>query len=91
MLNAGHTSNPLVGEHRDSELAIRDAGVPVTLLRNGLYLERYTDHLSEYLQAGEHAGAASCDSYRSRWGRFKPAGWSQAILTTGATTATRGT
>jgi NAD(P)H dehydrogenase (quinone) len=58
MLNAGHTSNPLVAEHRDSELAIREAGLPVTLLRNGLYLERYTDHLNEYLQAGEIVGAA---------------------------------
>jgi len=58
MLNADHTSNPLVGEHLDSELAIREADVPFTMLRNGLYLERYTDHLSEYLQAGEIVGAA---------------------------------
>ena len=58
MLNADQTSNPLVGEHLDSELAIREAGVPFTLLRNGLYLERYTHHLSEYLQGGEIVGAA---------------------------------
>ena len=58
MLNADQTSNPLVGEHLDSELAIREAGVPFTFLRNGLYLERYTDHLSEYLQGGEIVGAA---------------------------------
>lgn len=58
MLNADHTSNPLVGEHLDSELAIREAGVLFAVLRNGLYLERYTDRLSEYLQAGEIVGAA---------------------------------
>jgi NAD(P)H dehydrogenase (quinone) len=58
MLGAGRTSSPLVGEHLDSELVIGQAGVPVTVLRNGLYLERYTDRLSEYLMAGEIVGAA---------------------------------
>jgi len=32
--------------------------VPFTLLRNGLYTERYTDHLREYLEDGEIMGAA---------------------------------
>ena len=32
--------------------------MPFTLLRNGLYTERYTDHLREYLEDGEIMGAA---------------------------------
>ena len=32
--------------------------MPFTLLRNGLYMERYTDHLSQYLEVGEIIGAA---------------------------------
>jgi NAD(P)H dehydrogenase (quinone) len=58
ILNAEHTSNPLAGEHQDTERALRDAGVPFTVLRNGWYTENYTDRLPQYLQAGEIVGAA---------------------------------
>jgi NAD(P)H dehydrogenase (quinone) len=58
MLNADRTTSPAAGDYQDSERALREAGVPFTLLRNGLYIERYTDHLSEYLEAGEITGAA---------------------------------
>jgi NAD(P)H dehydrogenase (quinone) len=58
MLNADHTTNPLAGEHQDSERALRDARVPFTLLRNGWYTENYTDQLSKYLKSGEILGAA---------------------------------
>lgn len=34
MLNADHTTNPLAGEHRDTEQTLQAAGVPFTLLRN---------------------------------------------------------
>jgi NAD(P)H dehydrogenase (quinone) len=66
MLGAGRTSSPLVGGHLDSERAIGEAGVPLTALRDGLYLERYTSRLSEYLKAGEIVGAAGS-------GRVSPA------------------
>ncbi|MBV9819438.1 MAG: SDR family oxidoreductase [Solirubrobacterales bacterium] len=59
MLNAEHTTNPLASEHRDSERALQEAGVPFTLLRNGWYTENYTDQLGQYLQQGEIIGAAS--------------------------------
>jgi hypothetical protein len=49
---------PLVGEHRESERALRAADVPFTLLRNGYYTEVYTDPIGQYLQAGEIVGAA---------------------------------
>jgi NAD(P)H dehydrogenase (quinone) len=58
MLNADDTTNPLAGEHLDTERALRAAGVPFTLLRNGWYTENYTDQLDQYLQHGEILGAA---------------------------------
>ncbi len=58
MLNAGDSTSPLAGEHRDTERVLREAGVPYTLLRNGYYTEVYTDPLGQYLQAGEILGAA---------------------------------
>jgi NAD(P)H dehydrogenase (quinone) len=58
MLNSDDTTNPLAGEHQDSERAVRAAGVPFTLLRNGWYTENYTDQLGQYLQRGEILGAA---------------------------------
>jgi NAD(P)H dehydrogenase (quinone) len=58
ILNADHTTNPLAGEHQDSERALRDAGLQFTLLRNGWYTENYTDQLSKYLKSGNILGAA---------------------------------
>jgi NAD(P)H dehydrogenase (quinone) len=59
IVNADDTSNPLAGEHQDTERALRAAGVPFTLLRNGWYTENYTDQLDRYLQQGEILGAAA--------------------------------
>jgi uncharacterized protein YbjT (DUF2867 family) len=58
ILNADDTSNPLAGEHQDTERALREAGVPFITLRNGWYTENYTDRLTQYLEAGEIVGAA---------------------------------
>ncbi|UOZ05627.1 SDR family oxidoreductase [Amycolatopsis sp. WQ 127309] len=58
MLNADDTTNPLAGEHQDTERVLREAGVPFTLLRNGWYTENYTGQLDEYLRRGEILGAA---------------------------------
>jgi NAD(P)H dehydrogenase (quinone) len=58
MLNADDTTNPLAGEHQDSERALREAEVPFTLLRNGWYTENYTSQIGQYLEAGEILGAA---------------------------------
>ena len=59
ILNADHTTNPLAGEHQDTEQALRTAGVPFTLLRNGWYTENYTGQIGQYLQRGEILGAAA--------------------------------
>jgi NAD(P)H dehydrogenase (quinone) len=53
MLNADHTTNPLAGEHQDTERVLGEAGVPFTLLRNGWYTENYSDQIGKYLERGE--------------------------------------
>jgi NAD(P)H dehydrogenase (quinone) len=58
ILNADDTTNPLAGEHQDTERALRASGRGFTLLRNGWYTENYTDQLDQYLQGGEVLGAA---------------------------------
>jgi len=58
ILNADDTSNPLAPEHQVTEQALRTAGVPFTLLRNGWYTENYTGQLRQYLERGEILGAA---------------------------------
>lgn len=58
ILNADNSTNPLAGEHRDSERALRDSGVACTVLRNSWYTENYTDQLSQYVASGEFPGAA---------------------------------
>jgi NAD(P)H dehydrogenase (quinone) len=58
MLNADHTTNPLAGEHQDTERVLGEAGVPFTLLRNGWYTENYSDQIGKYLERGEILGAA---------------------------------
>jgi NAD(P)H dehydrogenase (quinone) len=64
ILNAEDTTNPLAGEHQETEQALRAAGVPFTLLRNGWYTENYTDQLDQYLRRGEIVAQKG-----QRWGR----------------------
>ncbi len=49
----------LAGEHRDTEAALAEAGVPFVLLRNGWYTEVYTWRLPLALKHGALIGAAS--------------------------------
>jgi len=48
----------LADEHRATEADIRASGLPYTLLRNGWYLENYTEHLDPVLAHGALLGAA---------------------------------
>jgi len=57
ILNADNTTNPLAGEHQETERALREAGLPFIVLRNGWYTENYTDRLAQYLEAGGIVGA----------------------------------
>ncbi|MDO2934512.1 SDR family oxidoreductase [Paeniglutamicibacter sulfureus] len=56
--NADTTTMALAEDHQVTERALRDSGIPYVLLRNGWYLENYTDQLEGYLQHGSVFGSA---------------------------------
>ncbi|MGO4188157.1 SDR family oxidoreductase [Pseudarthrobacter sp. TAF60_1] len=56
--NADTTGMKLAAEHQATEDIIKDSGVPFALLRNGWYLENYTDQLQGTLAQGALAGSA---------------------------------
>lgn len=71
ILRAGTSQLLLAAEHRATEDAIRASGIPHVFLRNGWYLENYTEHLEPALRSGRitgcagggHVAAASRDDY----------------------------
>jgi NAD(P)H dehydrogenase (quinone) len=58
LLRAATSKLGLGAEHRATEEAIRASGLPFVLLRNGWYIENYTEHLAPALQHGALAGSA---------------------------------
>lgn len=58
ILNADDNPVSLAEEHRATEAELAASGLPTVLLRNGWYLENYTDQLSTYQQTGSVLGAA---------------------------------
>jgi NAD(P)H dehydrogenase (quinone) len=48
----------LAKEHQETEAMIRASGLPFVFLRNGWYLENYTEHLAPALAHGAIAGSA---------------------------------
>lgn len=56
--NADRTDMQLAAEHHATEEALSASGLPYALLRNGWYLENYTDQLSSYLEHGTVLGSA---------------------------------
>lgn len=56
--NADRTGMKLAAEHQATEAILRESGVPFVLLRNGWYLENYTDQLPGTLAQGALAGSA---------------------------------
>lgn len=56
--NADTTGMKLAGEHQATEAILKESGVPFVLLRNGWYLENYTDQLPGTLAQGALAGSA---------------------------------
>ncbi|PEN13290.1 NAD(P)-dependent oxidoreductase [Longibacter salinarum] len=53
-------SNPmlLADEHKATETMIRESGIPFAFLRNGWYIENYTEQLPQYLEHGVILGSA---------------------------------
>lgn len=56
--NADTTAMLLADEHKATEALLRESGVPFALLRNGWYLENYTEQLPGTLAQGAVAGSA---------------------------------
>ena len=48
----------LAAEHQATEAALRASGLPWVFLRNGWYVENYTEHLDPALQHGAFVGSA---------------------------------
>lgn len=80
ILHADTTPLMLAEEHRDTEAALRQSGVPFVLLRNGWYTEVYTWRLPAALAQGVLAGAAG-DGRISSAARADYARAAAAVLT----------
>ena len=74
------TSMLLGAEHAGTELALEALGAPLTVLRNGWYLENYTAQLPLYLEHGAVVGAAH-DGRISAAARADYADAAAAVLT----------
>ena len=59
ILHADRSKLALAAEHLATEQALRASGVPFALLRNGWYLENYTERLAGALQHGFAGSAGS--------------------------------
>ena len=59
ILHADRSKLALAAEHLATEQALRASGVPFALLRNGWYLENYTERLAGALQPGFAGSAGS--------------------------------
>jgi len=57
-VNADTSALVLAGEHKQTEALIRESGLPYVLLRDGAYIEMYTETLAPALQFGAIMGAA---------------------------------
>jgi NAD(P)H dehydrogenase (quinone) len=58
ILRADSSTLILAHEHRATEQVIRDSGLPFVFLRNGWYLENYTEQLAGALASGAMLGSA---------------------------------
>lgn len=58
LLKADSSPISLAQEHRQSEAAIRESGIPFTILRNNWYTENYTGSLKSAVENGAVIGSA---------------------------------
>ena len=59
MVRADTSPMKLAQEHKVTEQLIRESGLPFTLLRNGWYIENYTEQLDQVLDRGALIGSAN--------------------------------
>lgn len=58
LLHANKTTLSLAGEHLATESALKESGIPHTILRNGWYTENYTGSIPGALAGGSFIGSA---------------------------------
>lgn len=58
VLHADHNPMLLAAEHKATEQAIQDAGIPAVILRNGWYTENYTQSVANHIASGIVMGCA---------------------------------
>lgn len=58
LLHADKTTLSLAGEHLETEKALKESGIPFTILRNGWYTENYTGSIPGALAGGAFLGSA---------------------------------
>ncbi|WP_268035893.1 SDR family oxidoreductase [Algoriphagus sp. PAP.12] len=58
LLHADTSTLSLAGEHLETEALLKEAGIPVTILRNGWYTENYLGSVDSALKAGAFIGSA---------------------------------
>ena len=58
VLRADQTSVSVLQEHRQTEAELQASGIPYVILRNGWYIENYTENLPTLLSQGTLYGAA---------------------------------
>ena len=58
LLKADTNTMPLGEEHAVTEQLLADSGIPTVVLRNGWYVENYTDQLDTYRAVGAIVGAS---------------------------------
>lgn len=65
LLNADKATSGLGEDHKATEAALRDAGVPFVLLRHGWYIENHTPSVQPALQHGAVIGSAGQGRFSS--------------------------
>lgn len=58
LLRADTNTMPFGEDHRITEQILREVGIPAVVLRNGWYVENFTDQLENYRRSGAFIGAA---------------------------------
>lgn len=58
LLHADTSTLSLAGEHLETEKALKESGIPYTILRNGWYTENYTNSIPGALAGGSFLGSA---------------------------------
>jgi NAD(P)H dehydrogenase (quinone) len=58
LLHADTSTLSLAGEHYETEKALKESGIPYTILRNGWYTENYTNSIPGALAGGAFLGSA---------------------------------